>query len=173
MGRIKSFQTDLFNTDVDLASSASIGANFGIPINDSGMKVELMVNHQSTNFTTESGIVRAGIEPRRRRRDVLPRRTSRSIGDSRNVTPFFVVSAGLANVDPKFSNVSSENRFSASAGVGVKVPVNRNLGIRVEGRGYFTSLSNSTDSGCSRCGFSNSDENLYQGEVNIGVTFKF
>ncbi|MGZ4808226.1 MAG: outer membrane beta-barrel protein [Thermoanaerobaculia bacterium] len=173
-GTIRSFQTDLFKTDVDLASTANIGATFGIPINDSGMKVELMVNHQSTHFTTGSGL----FEPGSNLGDVdvtyyhggllIP------FADSRNATPFIVISAGLANIDPKIKGVTSENKFSASAGVGVKVPINRNVGLRVEARGFFTALTNNTDSGCSHCGFnSNNDDNLYQGEVNMGVTFKF
>ncbi len=173
-GTIRSFQTDLFKSDVDLASSANIGATFGIPINDSGMKVELMVDHQQTHFQSGRGL----FEPGANLGDVNVTYFHGGLlipfGDSRNATPFIVVSAGLANVDPKLAGVTSENKFSASAGVGVKVPVNRNLGIRVEARGFFTALSNSNDNSvCSRCGFNNNNDNLYQGEVNMGLTLKF
>jgi len=60
---------------------------------------------------------------------------------SRQATPYIVVSAGIANLDPVVQGVSPDNRFSASGGIGVKVPVNRNLGLRLEARGYFTSLA--------------------------------
>ncbi|MGZ5495099.1 MAG: outer membrane beta-barrel protein [Thermoanaerobaculia bacterium] len=170
-GTITAFQSDLFNEDVDLASAANLGGSFAIPINDDGMKVELMIDHQATHFTAGDGLFQPG----------------GNLGDvdvtyyhgglvvpfaqSRGATPFFVVSAGLANIDPKFAGVSAENRFSGSLGVGVKVPVNRNLGIRVETRGFFTSLSNN-DNGCDRCGF-NENNDLYQGEVNLGLTVRF
>jgi hypothetical protein len=172
-GTIKSFQTDLFKSDVDLASSANFGASFGIPINDSGMKVELMVDHQQTHFQNGRGL----FEPGSNLGDVNVTYFHGGLlipfAESRTATPFFVVSAGLANVDPKFAGVTSENRFSASAGVGVKVPVNRNLGIRVEARGFFTSLTNNSNGGCSRCGFDSNNNDLYQGEVNMGLTLKF
>jgi len=171
-GTITALQSDLFNTDVDLASSANIGANFAIPINDDGMKVELMIDHQQTHFMTGSGL----FEPAGNLGDVdvtyyhggllIP------FGQSRGATPFVLVSAGLANIDPKLAGVSSENRFSASAGVGVKVPVNRNVGVRVEARGFFTSLSNDNRDNCTRCGFGENND-LYQGEVNLGLTLRF
>ena len=169
-GTITAFQTDLFNQDVDLASSANLGASFAIPINDEGMKVELMVDHQQTHFTSPDGL----FEPGGNLGDVNVTYYHGGLlipfGQSRDVTPFVIVSAGLANIDPKFSGVTSENRFSASAGVGVKVPVNRNVGVRAEVRGFFTSLSNNSDN-CSRC--FNEGNDLYQGEVNLGLTLRF
>ena len=90
---------------------------------------------------------------------------------SRSATPFVIVSAGMTNLDPKMSGVSSSNKFSASAGVGVKVPINPSLSLRGEIRGYFTAVGN--NSGCNRCSYGYNDSNFYQGEANLGLTFRF
>src|SRR3954462_8478221 len=48
-------QTSIFNPDADVASSANFGVNFSIPIQANGMKVEGMVDPQSTVFTNGNG----------------------------------------------------------------------------------------------------------------------
>src|SRR4051794_5761623 len=55
-GTIFADQSSLFSQDVDVASSLNYGANLGIPINDYGMKVELLVDRQDTNFTHGGGL---------------------------------------------------------------------------------------------------------------------
>jgi hypothetical protein len=158
--------------DVDLQSSASLGVNFAIPTGVNGMKVELMVNHQSTtvghgsstlfgpgNDVGDIGVTyyHAGL--------LFP------FNQSRGATPFVVISAGMTNLDPKTSGVSSSNKFSASAGIGVKVPINPSLSLRGEVRGYFTAVGSNT--GCSRCSYGYNDSNFYQAEANLGVVFRF
>ena len=171
-GTIFADSTNLYGHDVDLQSSAAFGVNFGIPTGVNGMKVELMVNHQSTSVghSAESLFV-----------------SGNNIGDfavtyyhagllipfnqGRGATPFVIVSAGMTNLDPKMSGVSSSNKFSMSTGVGVKVPINPALSIRGEVRGYFTAIG--SGNGCSRCGYGYNDNNFYQGEANLGLTFRF
>ena len=169
-GTIFADQSFLFNQDVDVASSANFGLNFAFPLGDSGMKLELMANRQSSELETESGL----FEPNDEVADIdvtyLHAGLQFPFARSRNATPYVVVSAGLANLDPQVSGVSAENRFSASAGVGVKLPVSDALSFKIEGRGYYTSLEEDND--CSFCDyFYNQD--FYQGEVNLGVIFSF
>jgi hypothetical protein len=170
-GTIFSDTTRLFGQDVDSASNGDYGLDFGIPLGVTNMKLELMVNRQDTHLTTGGGL----FEPDNRVADfhvtyyhaglMIP------FSESRNATPFFIVSAGVGNLDPDISGVSPSNRFSASAGVGVKVPVGDNFGVRLEGRGYFTSLGGD-DSGCHRCN-DNGGHDFYQGEVNLGFVISF
>lgn len=169
-GTIFADQTFLFGEDVDLASSASLGVNFGIPLGDTPMKLELMASHQSTHLQSGGGLFAP--DDRIADIDVTYYHAGLQIpfATSRNAAPFLVVSAGVADLDPQIAGVSAENRFSASAGVGVKVPLHRNLGLRFEARGFFTSLND--DRGCSRCGYDNSRD-LYQGETSLGLTFSF
>lgn len=173
-GTIFADSTTLYGgQNVDLQSSASVGANFAIPTGMNGVKVELMVNHQST--TLGHGNSNTLFSP------------GNSVGDfgvtyyhagllfpfnqSRGATPFFVVSAGMTNLDPKMSGVSSSNKFSVSTGIGVKVPISPALSIRGEVRGYFTAVGN--NSGCNRCAYGYNDNNFYQGEANLGLTYRF
>lgn len=170
-GTIFADRSSLFNRDVDVASSADFGASLGIPLGDQ-LKLELMVNRQNTHL--ESGGELFAPDNRLADFDItyyqaglqLPFRLSSG------TEPFIVLSAGMANLDPKIEGVTAENRFAASAGVGVKIPVGQNVGIRVEARGYFTSLGNDDRRNCSRCNY-NYDHDLYQGETSLGVVFKF
>lgn len=169
-GTIFADQTFIFNRDVDVASSANFGVNFALPLGDTGMKLELMANRQSSELETESGL----FEPNNGVADIdvtyLHAGLQIPFATSRNATPYFIVSGGLANLDPQISNVSAENRFSASAGVGVKIPMSDVLSIRLEGRGYYTALED--DNSCTVCDyFYNRD--FYQGEVNMGLAFSF
>jgi opacity protein-like surface antigen len=169
-GTIFADQTFLFGNDVNVAPSANFGVNFALPLGDSGMKLELMANRQSSQLETEGGL----FEPNNSVADIdvtyLHAGLQFPFARSRNATPYVVVSAGLANLDPQASNVSAENRFSASAGVGVKVPMSDALSIKLEGRGYYTSLQDNND--CSFCDYLY-NQDFYQGEVNLGVVFSF
>jgi hypothetical protein len=169
-GTIFANQTFIFDEDVDVEPSANFGASFGIPIGDSGFKVQLMANRQSSELETGSGLfepdndvadidityVHAGLE--------IP------FARSRNASPYVIVSGGLANIDPQIRGVSAEQRFSASAGLGVKVPMSRALSFRFEGRGYYTALEE--DDECTICDYFY-NEDFYQGEVNAGLVFSF
>jgi hypothetical protein len=91
---------------------------------------------------------------------------------SRNATTYGVVSAGLANLDPQINGVSAENRFSASAGIGVKVPMNRAMSLHFEGRGFYTATEDRNRDNCAFCN-DYRYKDFYQGEVNVGLTFSF
>ena len=137
-GTIFADQSFLFNDDVHVASNPNFGVSFAMPLGDTGMKLELMANRQASELETDSGL----FEPERRVADIdvtyFHAGLQFPFARSRNATPYVVVSAGLANLDPQISGVSAENRFSASAGVGVKIPMSRRVSIKLEGRGYFT-----------------------------------
>ncbi|HEX7809129.1 MAG TPA: outer membrane beta-barrel protein [Thermoanaerobaculia bacterium] len=169
-GTIFASQSFVFDQDVEVESSPNFGLGLAIPLGDSGMKLELMANRQSSELTVERGI----FEPEGEVADIdvtyLHAGLQIPFARSRNVKPYVIVSGGLANLDPQLSGISAENRFSASAGVGVKLPMSDFLSLRIEGRGYYTALEE--DSDCTVCDYFY-DENFYQGEVNMGLTFSF
>jgi outer membrane protein with beta-barrel domain len=170
-GTIWADRSNLFGEDVDVASNGDYGVNLGIPVGISHMKLELMVNRQDTALQIAGGL----FTPNDRLADMhityyhaglqIP------LGDTYSSSPFIVLSAGIANLRPDIRGVAADNRFSASAGLGVKVPLNRNMGLRVEGRGYFTSLGENNDR-CNRC-TSDYGRDLYQGEANVGLVINF
>ncbi|HEY8131803.1 MAG TPA: hypothetical protein VII12_07910, partial [Thermoanaerobaculia bacterium] len=116
-GTIFADQTNLFNQDVDVASSGIAGVNFGIPI-PNGWKVELMVNRQNTHFTTGGGGL-FGPSDRVGAFDITYFHGGLQIpfAVSRSATPYFIVSAGVASLDPRVSGASTSTRFSAAAGI--------------------------------------------------------
>lgn len=177
-GTIYSDTTDLFGEDVDVASNGNYGVNFGIPMGNTPLKLELMVNRQDSHLETAGGglftpndrvanmhitYYHAGLQ--------VP------FSESRNAVPYAIISAGVSNLKPDIVGVSADNRFSASAGVGVKIPINPNFGIRLEGRGYFTSLDNGNGDRCGnypyRCYDNYYGHDLYQGEANLGFVISF
>jgi len=170
-GTIYANQTALFNQDVNVDGAANFGASFAIPISN-GWKVELFVDRQNTQFTNGSGGLFA---PNTRLGDFdityFQGGLQIPFAVSRSATPYFSVSAGVANLDPRISGATSSTRFSAGAAIGVKVPINRNMGVKLEERGFFTSLSNYGDN-CGSCYYSYNHD-LYQGETNFGVFFRF
>jgi Outer membrane protein beta-barrel domain len=169
-GTIFADQTFIFGEDVDVEPSANFGVNFGIPLGDSGFKLELMANRQSSTLETGSGL----FEPDNDVADIdvtyLHGGLQIPFARSRYASPYVVVSAGLANLDPQIRGVSAEQRFSASGGIGVKVPMSRVLSFRFEGRGYYTALEEEDD--CTICDYFY-NEDFYQGEVNAGLVFSF
>ncbi len=170
-GTLYADQSDLFRDDVDLKSSADVGAFLGLPLGDTGMKIELLVSHQQTELEPGGGLFNPNnpvgdIDVTYYQAGVLV-----PFARSRNATPFVSIAAGIANLDPKFGGVDSENRFSASAGIGVKVPFSPNIGLRLEARGYYTSTSNYDN--CTVCRYYDTNRDLYQGETNLGLVISF
>ena len=170
-GTLFADQSNLFNHNVDVEIAANFGANFAIPVMN-GMKVELLVDRQNTHFTNGAGGLFAPND-RVGGFDITYFQGALLIpfAVSRQATPYFVVGAGVANLDPKVNGASSDTRFAANAGIGVKVPLGRNVGIRLEERGYFTSMSNYNND-CRACSYTYNHD-LYQGETNVGVFFRF
>ena len=169
-GTIYADQSRLFTQNVDVQSSMNYGVNLGIPINPYGLKGELMVDRQDTNFTNGGGL----FSPNANLGDFHVTYYQAGVlipfSESRTATPYVAITGGVANLDPDIQGVSASNRFAASAAIGVKVPLQRNLAIRVEERGFYTALSNYNN--CRNC-YYNYNHDLYQGETNVGLDFKF
>ena len=169
-GTIFADQTFIFGEDVDVDPSANFGLNFAFPLGDTGMKLELMANRQSSELSVDGGL----FEPEDEVADIdvtyLHGGLQIPFARSRNATPYVIVSAGLANLDPQLGGVDAEQRFSASAGIGVKVPMSNALSFRFEGRGYYTALEEEDD--CTICDYFY-NEDFYQGEVNAGLVISF
>ncbi|HJW95423.1 MAG TPA: outer membrane beta-barrel protein [Thermoanaerobaculia bacterium] len=174
-GTIYSSDTGLFNRDVDIAGDATYGLNLGIPINDSGLKLELLVDRQRSHLTT-GGSDLFGSDLRLARIDTTYYQAGILVpfSRSRNLTPYFALDAGIATLDIDVPGTSAANRFAASAAIGLKFPVADNIGIKIEERGFFANTGSYNND---RCGFfdcnSRNDTNLYQGETTVGVSFKF
>jgi hypothetical protein len=171
-GTLYADRSNLFRDDLSVAANGDYGVNLGIPLGFTPMKLELMINRQETGLQLADRL----FEPSDRVADfdITYYHAGLQIpfSDSYGAVPFFVLSAGVANLKPHLRGVSADNRFSGSAGIGVKVPISRNIGVRVEGRGYYTSLGNYDDN-CRSCYYDDYGRDLYQGEANVGLVISF
>lgn len=160
----------IFNQDLRVESSPSFGADLAIPIGNRGFKLVVMGSHQSSQLETGSGLFEPDDEIADFDVTYFHGGLQIPFAQSRNAMPYVIVSAGIANLDPQIRGLSDETRFSASAGVGVKVPMSRALSLRLEGRGFYTALEDNTD--CAFCDYF-IDQNFYQGEVSAGLSLSF
>ena len=170
-GTIYADTNTVFRQNVDAESSANVGVNFGIPLGYSSMKLELMVNHQSTHLGQGGAL----FEPNNQiaNFDVTYYQAGLQIpfAMSRTATPYIVMSLGGATLNPQVNGATSSTRFSGSFGGGVKFPINYMFAIRLEGRGYVTDVGNTNNHGCFDC--TNNGHAFTQGQVNMGFVFSF
>jgi hypothetical protein len=156
--------------DLDVEEGVAYGVIFDIPLS-SNLQLELLLNHQESDLFGDSGLFTPDIEL------VETDITYAHVGllaqfGRREVTPYFVGSLGITRIDPNIDNVGVEDRFSASIGGGVKVFILPFLGLRFEGRGFWTDIDQA-ESYCSD--FHNEcydyTDFLSQGEVTAGLIF--
>ena len=160
----------LFSEELQVESSPSIGADIAIPLGRNGMKLVIMASHQSSQLETGGGLFDPDADIADFDVTYFHGGLQIPFASSRNATPYAVFGAGIANLDPQIPGLSDETRFSLSGGIGVKVPFNRALSLRLEGRGFYTALEDETD--CTICDYF-VDENFYQGEVSAGLSISF
>ena len=90
------------------------------------------------------------------------------------VVPYVTVGAGAAELTPKVAglNLSSDTRFTASFGAGLKVFLTPHFGLRFDGRGYSTLLGDHTYP----CGYYSTCVNsswLTNGDATGGIVIAF
>jgi opacity protein-like surface antigen len=161
--------TNVFGDDVKTDDSATFGLIVDIDLSRY-WQLELLANHQKSDLEYRGNLFEPDIQ----------------LGDmdvtywhvginyryiAGNVHPFIGLTVGGATLDPKLEGLDSENRFSGSLGGGVKVFLHRNIGIRLEGRGYWTSIDERSATCCN--GYWSQDEDFLQAEASVGVIFAF
>jgi opacity protein-like surface antigen len=96
--------------------------------------------------------------------------------DDARARPFVAVGLGVTRLLPEPSGLSDETRFSASFGAGVKLWLGRHVGIRLEGRGFFTVLDSNSQSFCGGvdgCFIRTTGSELSQAEARAGLILRF
>jgi opacity protein-like surface antigen len=97
-------------------------------------------------------------------------------GDDARARPFVAVGLGITRLLPEPSGLSDETRFSASFGAGVKLWLGRHVGIRLEGRGFFTVLDSDSRTFCGGAGgcvIRTTGSELSQAEARAGLILRF
>ena len=89
------------------------------------------------------------------------------------IRPFVVLGLGVTTLDPNVAGARAENRLSGSIGGGDKIFFTDNIGLRLEGRGFWTVLDGNNgdyhwQDDCYSCdyGYTNSFD---QGQASAGL----
>lgn len=157
----------LFGADVEAKESGSYGLSFDIPL-ASALQLELLASRQATELRFDEGLFGpdfavADIDISYYHVGLLWQ------GTDRRVSPFFVASLGVTRLDPDLPDTSTENRFSLSLGGGVKIFFSDHVGLRLEGRGFWTALDEEEDRYWDRDYVYDND--FTQGQASIGLIF--
>lgn len=162
--------SDAFDPDlnVDVESSATFGLLLDIPLAPN-WQLEILANRQRSEFVVDRGLLTAATTLGDVDLTILQAGILFQWGEGQ-VNPFVTAAAGLTRIDPKFNELSSDDRFSTSFGGGVKIFFGENIGLRLEGRGYWTDLDTGFDGRYDRY---DSGDGLFQGEGSAGLIIAF
>jgi outer membrane protein with beta-barrel domain len=162
--------SDVFDPDLNVTVDASgvFGLLLDIPLSPN-WAIELLANRQQTEFVVDRGLLTPSTELGDVDLTVIQAGILLQWGEGQAV-PFVTAAAGLTRIEPKFNELASDDRFSASVGGGVKVFFSENLGLRLEGRGYWTDLDTGFDDRFDRY---DSGDGLFQGEGSVGLIIAF
>jgi len=151
-----------------LDNGLAYGIAFDIPLSNN-LQLELMANRQSTDLSTDSGIFRpsdkkVGVDITYAHVGLLAQFGQPS------VSPYFVASLGMTRIDPNNAGAGTSDKFSASLGVGVKLFFTPFLGLRFEGRAFWTDIGGGRVV-CNGQGCIQYRDYLSQGEATVGLIF--
>ena len=153
---------EFLDNNLEVDQSVAYGLALDIPLTD-WMQLELMVNRQDSELLADGGL----FSDERSIADVVV--SYYQVGvlwqwGSGQAQPFVSATAGIANIEIDLPRVQEEDRFAATLGGGVKVFLNRNVGLRVEGRGYWVDLNeNNNDDRWEN------ESSLVQADVSLGL----
>jgi hypothetical protein len=144
------------------------GLTFDIPLSNN-LQVELLANTQKSDLFTDGGIF--GPDIKRISADVSYAHIGLLVQFGRPaVTPYFVTSLGVTRIDPNFPGAGADDQFSASFGAGVKVFFTPFIGMRFEGRAFWTDVGGGKQS-CNNYGCIQYRDYLSQGMATAGFIF--
>jgi opacity protein-like surface antigen len=182
-GKFERGTTALFDFDVETDDDFAYGVRFAYNVN-STFGLELQYSRVSTQFVTEEDgeLFGPNFEEEFGDLDIdyLLGSMVFNFGHRRAV-PYVSLGGGVARLEPDVPGADDETRFTATLGGGVKAFFTPNFGLRFDGRGYATSLTDDNNdrrhSSCDNDFFddcsSDRREWLTTGEVSLGFIFAF
>jgi hypothetical protein len=148
--------------------SATYGVTLSVPLNEH-WRFEVTANRQETSLTIDEGFLTPDVKLGDIDLTMVHAGFALEWGDGQ-VKPFLLASGGVTRIDPKFRELAAEDRLSGSLGGGVKILFSDQIGLRLEGRGYWTDLDTRFHDRYSRY---DTNDGLYQYEGTAGLIFRF
>jgi hypothetical protein len=95
-----------------------------------------------------------------------------------HVIPYFGMTVGAARFSPDAAGLDDETMFAATLGGGLRIPINKNFGVRLDLRVFGTVLDSESDifcvsSGGLTCRIKAKGDFFVQYSANLGVTYGF
>jgi len=95
-----------------------------------------------------------------------------------HIIPYFGMTVGAARFSPDASGLDDETKFAATLGGGLRIPINKNFGVRLDLRVFGTVLDSESDifcvsSGGLTCRIKAKGDFFVQYSANLGVTYGF
>jgi hypothetical protein len=101
------------------------------------------------------------------------------LADGARLKPYILAGIGVTRLSPGPSAEREDDRFSASLGLGMRVPISAHFSLRLEGRGFLTLMNADTaifcrsDQGGALCLVRARGSSLFQFDVLAGAAFAF
>jgi len=155
--------------NLGLKSGASYGGAVDFNLHGGNFKIEALYSRQSTELESGSGLVPAGLGLNV---EYLQAGLLQETGSEKGR---FYISAllGATRFDPE--GFQSETKFSLSVGGGLKLFLNRHVGVRLDARAFLTFMQADTGAFCANgtCVFAYSGTNMWQGDFTAGLILAF
>ena len=165
-------QGDFASYEID--DAASFGAHLGFRVSRDG-EIEVLYARQNTRVSTGglfmgTPVFDLALESWQAGGNYL------FAEEDARVRPYIGMGLGVTRLLPGPADLSEETRFSASFAAGAKIWLGRHVGLRVEGRGFFTFLGGSHQSFCQTgqgCQVHAEGSEISQGDATAGLVLRF
>ena len=140
---------------------------------DSGAQYELFYSHEATDLRGTSGFPRTDVTV-----EYLHLGGTLLIDDEPRIKPYIAGGLGITRLTPGVQG-STDTRFSASLGLGLRWPVTKNFAVRLEGRGFVTLVNPDASVFCRSdqsgllCRVHGNGQTFLQGQFLAGVALAF
>lgn len=140
---------------------------------DEGSQYELFYSREATDLSGRPGVPRTGVTI-----EYLHLGGTLLLDDEPQIKPYIVGGLGVARLTPGDQG-STDTRFSASLGLGLRWPVTRHFSVRLEGRGFVTLVNPDAAAFCRSdqngllCRIRGSGRTFLQGEFLAGAAWAF
>ena len=140
---------------------------------DAGSQYELFYSREATDLRGNAGAFRTNVTI-----EYLHIGGTLLLDDEPKIKPYIMGGLGIARFTPGEEG-STDTRFSASLGMGLRWPVTRHFSVRLEGRGFVTLVNPDAAVFCRSdqngllCRIRGSGQTFLQGEFLAGAAWAF
>ena len=132
---------------------------------------EFLISHYNTSFSESSDFTASNTGL-----DITYAHLGGNVQVSDGVVPLYVTGGfGLTHLAPKDDQLSDETRFSVNIGLASKIELSDRVSLRLDSRVYGTFFNSESAIFCDveTCAIYISSDIWFQGEVSVGITYRF